>query len=113
MLDSRRTIGEVLPAFAAELEELSRIAGRPELAVQIRRLTILELCGCGDSGCAHFYTAPKPAGAYGPGHANVNLPAERGLVILDVVDGLIVAVEVLDWPDVETVLDMYLPSLAG
>lgn len=42
-----------------------------------------------------FYTQPKPQGAYGSGYEAVCLEPERGEMILDVVDGTIVAVELL------------------
>ena len=38
---------------------------------------------------------PKPEGAYGPGHRSIDLNADEGMLILDVVDGNIVAAEVL------------------
>ncbi len=60
-------------------------------------LRVVARCGCGDDFCQSFYTAPKPDGAYGPGHRNVLLdPPWSGMLILDVVDGLIAYVEVLD-----------------
>lgn len=60
-------------------------------------LTVHDLCGCGDSFCQSFYTAPKPNGAYGPGHSNVPLiPPWPGMLVLDIVDGQIKYVEVLD-----------------
>jgi hypothetical protein len=105
---SMRTINDLFPAFAFELEGLSLSAGRGELAAQIRGLPVLDRCRCGQEDCAHFYTAPKPVGTYGPGHTNVVLPASRGLVVLDLVDGMIVAVEILDRPDVKGVLDAYI-----
>ncbi|MGI5180307.1 hypothetical protein ACQEVZ_28710 [Dactylosporangium sp. CA-152071] len=46
--------------------------------------------------CQSFYTAPKPAGAYGPGHRNVCLePPWPGYLILDVLHDDIVHIEVL------------------
>lgn len=57
-------------------------------------------CGCGDSFCSSFYTGPKPNGPWGPGARNVVLQPRTGDVILDVVDGRIRFVEVLDRKDV-------------
>jgi hypothetical protein len=105
---SVRTINDLFSAFASELEGLTLSAGRGELAAQIRELPVLDRCRCGQSNCAHFYTAPKPTGAYGPGHTNLMLPASRGLIVLDLVDGIIVAVEILDRPDVKGSLDAYI-----
>ena len=42
-----------------------------------------------------FYVLPKPRGAYGPSHRNVSLEPDRGVLILDIVDEKIAAVEVL------------------
>jgi hypothetical protein len=71
------------------------------LAVQVPILKIVEGCGCGDDFCASFYTQPKPNGAYGPGHDTLLLDTEApGMLILDVVDGVISFVEVLYRPDV-------------
>ena len=103
------TIAELFPTFLTELEALLTREGRVDLAQHIGRLAVLDRCRCGESNCAHFYTAPKPVGSYGPGHENLMLPVERGLVVLDLVDGTIVGVEVLDRPDVKAPLDRYLP----
>jgi len=60
-------------------------------------------CGCGDDFCASFYTQPKPKGAYGPGHYTLALEtAAQGMLILDVVDGVISFVEVLYHPGCST-----------
>ena len=102
-----RTVDDLFPAFAAELENLTLSAGRSDLVQQIRSLPVLERCTCGERNCAHFYTAPRPLGSYGAGHTNVMLPSDRGLIVYDVIDDRIVAVEVLDRPDVKAVLDRY------
>ena len=58
-------------------------------------------CGCGDDFCASFYTQPKPKGAYGPGHYTLALEtAAQGMLIRDVVDGVISFVEVLYPPGI-------------
>jgi hypothetical protein len=102
------TIAELFPAFLSELEELLTGWGRADLAQRIGGLAVVDRCRCGEANCAHFYTAPKPVGSYGPRHENVLLPVGRGLVVLDLVDGTIVGVEVLDRPDVKAPLDRYL-----
>ena len=102
-------VAAVLPAFAAELHSLIRASTRPDLADQLAGLRIVDRCTCGETECAHFYTAPKPSGAYGPGHSNLILDSTRGMVVLDVVGDAIVAIEVLDRPDVKGPLDRYLP----
>jgi hypothetical protein len=93
-------LAETLPEFAQELQRLLQTQ-KPELAVQVPILKIVEGCGCGDDFCASFYTQPKPNGAYGPGHDTLLLDTEApGMLILDVVDGVISFVEVLYRPDV-------------
>lgn len=103
------SVSDLLPEFAAELKALLARTDRVDLAERIDRLPILERCRCGDDDCAHFYTAPKPVGAYSPGHVNVPVPTESGLVVLDIFAGTVVAIEVLDRPDVKRILDEYLP----
>jgi len=67
----------------------------------IMRGCIVEGCCCGDDFCASFYTQPKPKGAYGPGHETLLLvTGPPGMLMLDVVDGLISFIEVLYRPDV-------------
>lgn len=102
-------VADLFPMFLTELTALLVREGRSDLADQLARLPVLDRCRCGEENCAHFYTAPKPNGSYGAGHESLMLPAERGLVVLDLVGGSVVAVEVLDRPDVKTPLDRYLP----
>lgn len=104
----RRTVQDLFPPFAAELEDLCRREGHEDLAEQIGALPVVARCTCGQESCAHFYTAPPPRGSYGPGHTNVVLPVDRGMVVLDIVNGRIAAVEVLDRPEVKRALDGYL-----
>ena len=99
-----KTIPEVFPNFHDELREYVEESPRPDLAGQIYSLKILSICECDDTGCATFYTAPKPDGAWGPHHYNVCLESERGLMVLDVLQENIVAVEILGRPDLKTIL---------
>lgn len=103
-------VKEALPEFAAELRELLNWNCELELAAQIEALPLVDRCRCGQDSCATFYTAPKPDGAYGPGHSNVQLAPEVGMIILDLVDGKICCIEVLDRPDVQEGLTAILPS---
>ncbi len=90
------------PVLAGQLERALKIDGHLDLATQVKELTVLEDCGCGDSFCQSFYTAPKPEGSYGPGHSNLLLePPWPGWLILDVVDGRIMFVEVLHRPPLD------------
>lgn len=84
-----------LPKLADELVELLNGSGREDLAAQIDRLSIVDRCRCGDDFCATFYTQKKPEGSYGPGHENVVLDPDNGMIILDVVNGEIACIEVL------------------
>jgi hypothetical protein len=86
---------DALPELALELERLLREQGESDLAAQVSALRIVDRCRCGDDFCSMFYVRPKPKAAYGPGHRNVALTPARGMLILDVVDERIAAVEVL------------------
>jgi hypothetical protein len=96
----RLFLADTLPAFATELRQLLTEKGEPELAAQVPGLMILDRCRCGDDFCATFYTQAKQEGAYGPGHRNVALTPDVGMLILDVVAGEIACLEVLDRDDV-------------
>jgi hypothetical protein len=66
----------------SSLEELNAMIDQRDREDDTRRIrgrvrTIGEhfvaQCGCGNDFRQSFYTAPKPDGAYGPGHRNVGL----------------------------------------
>jgi hypothetical protein len=96
---------DTIPSFATELYQLLEEQGEPDLAAQVPALVILDRCRCTDDICATFYTQPKPKGGFGPGHRNMHLMPEEGMLILDVVAGEIACVEVLDRNDVRENLD--------
>ena len=98
-----------MPDLAQELETLLARQGEPALAAQVQQLQIVDRCRCGDSFCATFYTVPCPSGAWGAGHRNVSLDCETGMLILDVVDGRVTAVEVLDRDEIRQRLHEILP----
>lgn len=106
---TRPLLTDTLPMFSAELRQLLEERGEPELAAQVPGLKILDRCRCGDDICGTFYTQPKPNDGFGPGHRNVRLMPEHGMLILDVVAGEIACIEVLDRNDVRTKLDAVLP----
>jgi hypothetical protein len=110
--EKRLLLPDVLPSFAAELRQLLDEQSEHELAAQVPTLIIFDRCRCRDDiGCGTFYTKPKPKGGFGPGHRNVRLfPDDGALLILDVVAGNLVAVELLDRPDVREKLDAVLPD---
>jgi hypothetical protein len=89
---------EIYPDLCTELIALLNAEGLSDLGVCAHDLRIVAPCRCGDDFCQSFYTAPPPNGPYGPGHRNVTLAPEQGMIILDVVDGRIMFVEVLDHP---------------
>lgn len=84
-----------LPALAFELQNLLTKKGRLELAAQVRSLQIVDRCRCGDDFCASFYTQPKPSGSYGPRLECLELEPAEGMLILDIVEGVITHVEAL------------------
>jgi hypothetical protein len=97
---------EALPQFASELERSLRRDGERALADQIGALRLVDRCHCEDDFCGMFYTAPKPSGPWRDlgQHENVEVNAESGMVVLDLVDGHIMAVEVLYRDDVRDAL---------
>jgi hypothetical protein len=98
-----------MPDLASELETLLTQEAEPNLASQVQKLRIIDRCRCGDNFCATFYTVPKPAGAWGPGHRTIELGCKTGMLILDVVNDRITCVEVLDRDDVRRKLHELLP----
>jgi hypothetical protein len=108
-IQERNLLAHTLPVFATELRQLLEEHGEPELAAQVPGLAILDRCRCGDDFCATIYTQPKPKVGFGPGHRNVRLMPEDGMLILDVVAGEIACVEVLDRADVPKTLEDVFP----
>ena len=102
-------LNEILPALAFELEQLFKNQGEPELAAQVSQLAIVDRCRCGDDFCSSFYTQPKPEGRYGPGHRCLDLDAAEGMLLVDVVEGKIAHVEILNRVDVRHKLLAALP----
>jgi hypothetical protein len=100
---------EILPSLARELEQLLSNHGEAELAAQVPKLTIADRCRCGDDFCSSFYTQPKPKGPYGPGHRCLDLDAPEGMLLIDVVEGKIAHVEVLNRDDVRRKLRVAVP----
>lgn len=87
-------LADALPDLAHELERDLRAEGHPALGDQVRELRMTAACGCGDSGCTSFYTGPVPDGPWTGEHKNV--VTGKGGLILDVVDGQIRFIEILD-----------------
>jgi hypothetical protein len=89
------------PAFAEELRELLEHAGHPRFALQVAALRVVARCPCGDLACASFYTVPphRTLFRFGRGGYTIHLAPTRGVLSVDVLDSQIVAVEVLNRPD--------------
>jgi hypothetical protein len=98
MSDDGPYLRDVYPDLAAELVTLLDEEGESDLAICAHDLRIHSSCGCGDSFCQSFYTAPPPDGAYGPGHRCIPLITARGMTVLDVVGERIMYVELIDHP---------------
>lgn len=98
-------LNDILPEVAKEIEALLRIENLNELADQVPTLKVFDKCRCGDSFCSSFYTTVKPDGGWGPMHENIMLNPNVGDFILDVVDGRIVFVEILDRDDIHSSLN--------
>ncbi len=106
-----KRFAEVFPRFSREFRNLVERSGSPALLEQLDQLAVHDRCRCADSFCATFYTAPLPSGPWPPPHENVDLEADEGYIILDLVDARIVCVEVLYRDDVQAELFMSFPPL--
>jgi hypothetical protein len=85
------------PTLARQLRTALTAQTEPGLAAQVDELRVHEVCPCDDDFCQSFYTQPPPDEGFGPGHRNVVLEPEwDGHLIIDVIDGQIVFIEVLD-----------------
>ena len=100
---------DAIPHLSSEISGLLRASEYPGLADQVPNLDLVARCRCGERSCSMFYTEPPPTGAYGNGHWTLMLDANKGMLILDLIERRIVAVEVLDRPDVEEKLTAALP----
>jgi hypothetical protein len=96
----------VLPGFAREVAAALRQDDKQHLAEQVSSLVITELCACGDDFCSSFYVGDRPLGKWADEghHDNVVVAVACGMVILDVVAGVIRYVEVLDRGDLSASL---------
>jgi hypothetical protein len=108
-ITSQILLRDVLPSLAKEAEALLMKANEPELSAQVGDLKIVERCRCESDFCASFYTQPKPIGSYGPGHSNIALEPEKGMLVLDIVSGQIMQIEVLYRDEIRKVIRAILP----
>ncbi|WP_189702468.1 hypothetical protein [Streptomyces chromofuscus] len=92
-------VREVFPDLIAELTALLEDEGERELAICAWDLRLVDECGCSDDFCQSIRTADHPRGQpYGSGHRCVPLSPSKGMLILDIVDGRIMYIEILDRP---------------
>lgn len=92
-------IRDIFPDLIAELTALLEDEDERELAICAWDLRLVDECGCGDDFCQSIRTAAHPRGQpYGPGHRCVPLLPSKGMLILDVVDGRIMYIEILERP---------------
>ena len=96
---------DAIPWFCEELNLLLVKAGESRLADQVQSLSIVDRCPCRGESCSSFYTAVMPSRGYGPGHRNVVLEPEEGMLILDVVNDVICQIEILDREDIRLALE--------
>ena len=69
------------------------------MANSVDELRAFESCGCDDKFCTSFYTGPRPDRSWGPDHESLVYVLDGGMLVLDVVEGAIRFVEVLDRSD--------------
>lgn len=104
---------EKLPEFSAEIEQLLRQAGEPELAQQIAELWIGNRCRCGTVLCGAFQVEHLPSAVLSlspnRGPRSVRIAAKDGVVSVDVVDGEIRRIDAANRDDVCKVLEWMFP----
>jgi hypothetical protein len=91
-------MNEVLPGFSRELFDALMTDGDASLTSQVQGLRVVKLCRCNDAFCSSFYAGPRPNGSWSDEgeHSNVMPTMTYGMVVLDVVNGRIRYVEILD-----------------
>jgi hypothetical protein len=102
-------VSEIFPELFTELQELLQHKGEAKLAAQIPELRLVDRCRCGDDFCATIYTQAKPAKRYGPSHRSLDLEADKGMIILDVVEDKVACIEILHRGEIRMKLLEMLP----
>jgi hypothetical protein len=102
-------IDQILPEFAEELKILLLASKEPLLAAQVPDLVVARRCSCEDDFCATFYTKYEPSMRPYRDARCLELEPKEGMIILDVVCGLIAKVEVLYRDDVRRRLRAIFP----
>ncbi|KAA0893269.1 hypothetical protein [Oryzomonas rubra] len=92
---------DCLPDFVGELERLLLEEDRPELACQVRDMPVdVGRCVIGGGFCAMLCTGLQPSKGWGAGQTTIALAPKQGNILVDVIDGEIIAVEVFCRKDV-------------
>ncbi|MEV6250856.1 hypothetical protein AB0M38_32505 [Streptomyces sp. NPDC051742] len=96
---SPRLLRDVYPALVRQLVRLLESEGERELAIVVHDVRMYGPCGCSDDFCQSIRTSGHPQGQpYGEGHRCVPLLPEDGMLNLDVLNGRIAFIEILDQP---------------
>ena len=98
---------EILPNIAKELEDVLFDMGEYKLAQTVDDLEVVDRCRCGDETCGTFYTVEKEMWQDKP--VKHLVPGCDGLYEVNVYNGDIVGVEILERDDVSEVLRKRLP----
>ena len=101
-------IRDLAPEFAEELAALLIAEDEPELAAQMLDVEVVARCSCEEEFCASFYTAPVPEGGYDDG-MQVGPLSGGGAANVDVADGRLMHVEVINNPEFRRRLRLALP----
>lgn len=91
-------LGDLLPLFAEELDAALRAIWEVDLADQVRFLPIKRLCPCGDESCGSFYTGQRAQTIWRTGRKHLTPRILEGMTYVEVIDGVIVFVGMLDRP---------------
>lgn len=98
-MEEHPLVREVYPDLVAELARLLEAEGERHLSILAHDIRLFAPCECRGDFCQSFHTYDHPSGTpYGPGHRNIMLDPEQGMLILDVLHERIVYVEILERP---------------
>jgi hypothetical protein len=88
-------MSEAFPELSKELQGLLCEEGEGVLSEQVPLLNILDRCRCGDDYCATMYMYKGQRRNYQPDYRSISLHPKPGMIVLDVIEGKIIAIEVL------------------
>ena len=96
-----KLFAEVLPKLSDALERILREENQPNIAAQIKRISIYEKDITGNNEWWGVYTQPRPHGSYGPNHETIPLLFDGEMVNIDVVTGNIAYIEIAGRKDLK------------